>query len=169
MARPEEDEDLKAARGTLRADRKREIVSMEPLHKTVRTPKALLTKRAKVEYSRCLKHLVADGLAAEVDKSLLIAYCNEMANYDNLAKEIAEAEEVLSTTPTDAANITKYKALLAFIDSASRRRDTALKNAMKLGEMFGLTPSARGKIKAPKKRKDADPTAEAFNNLMKTA
>lgn len=169
MGRLPENEDLKTARGTLRADRQQKEVSFTPLEDMVNTPKGLLSRRAKFEYRRVVKALSADGLAAEADRSLLIAYCNEMASYSNLAKEVAEAEEILAGMQVTADTMAKYKALLLQIDYSGRKRDGALKNAMKLGEMFGLTPSGRGKIKPTKKKDAVDPTAAEFDKLMKSA
>lgn len=166
MSRHQDDEDLKVARGTKRADRQNNVVSMTPLAEMTKTPKGLLSRRAKFEYGRVTKALSADGLAAEVDRSLLIAYCNEMARYYNLSKEISEAEEILSGTEQNASNLAKIKALTTMIESDGRKRDTALKMSMKLGEMFGLTPAARGKIKVGKKKEKKEGTAEAFDKLM---
>lgn len=153
MGNHAENEDLKQARGTIRADRKQKEVVIIPLTEKRYAPKDLIDKRAKVEWERCVSQLLQDGTGAEVDESLLVAYCNSVSRYFTLSREIAEIEE----SGQEVSGI-QYNQV-----------NNLLKNSMKLAEMFGLTPAARGKIKAPSKKKVEDPTAEAFNNLMKTA
>lgn len=149
MGRDAENDDLKEARGTLRADRRAKTVDFTPMKVMVKTPKGLLTTGARREWTRVVKSLNESGLLAEADKSLLIAYCNEIDNYRRWGREIAEARELKLPVPHRQSDCTQ-----------------ALKNAMKLAEMFGLTPSARGKIKAPKKKQTEDPTALEFSKLL---
>lgn len=153
MGNHAEDEDLKAARGTVRADRQAKTVVLSPMVDMVKTPKGLLTTRARREWTRVVRALKEGGIAAEADKSLLIAYCNEMANYQRMIQEIAECADLK----------------LPIRRGLQSECTQALKNSMKLGEMFGLTPSARGKIKPSKKKQNVDPTEEEFKNLFKTA
>ena len=153
MARHGDDEDLKVARGTDSTDRKGNQVAFTPMEKMRKTPVGLLSIRAKREWTRVVRGLIEDGMVAEADRSLLIAYCNETAKYHRLSEDVEAAE--LAKTP--------FKDIEA-------RADRALKNAMKLGEMFGLTVTGRSKIKPQKAKQKADPqsTGEQFNNLMKT-
>lgn len=166
MARPSEDDELKEARGTLRADRGGHSVEAAPMKEMYKTPVGLLSRTSKFEYRRVVRALKEAGTDAEVDRSMLVAYCNEMANYLDSSKELAESEEIAAGMEVTAETIAKYKALMANMSFLSKKKDAALKNAVKLAELFGLTPSARGKIKAPKKKKEADPTAEAFGRLL---
>lgn len=151
MSRHADDEDLKQARGTTRADRAKTI-ELTPIQERRYAPDDLTDDRAKEEYRRVVKRLSDDGLAADVDESLLISYCNEMARYMKLSKDIAEKEEV-GVDPDKQ---------LTF--ECSR----ALGNAVKLGEMFGLTPAGRSKIKPGKARKKVseDSTEGQFGKLV---
>jgi P27 family predicted phage terminase small subunit len=153
MSRRQDDEDLKDARGTLRSDRDGKGVPFTPLETMRKLPAGLLTRRAKFEYRRVVRVLIEDGLAAEADRSLLVAYCNEIASYHQLARDIAECKEVKISPPKGS----EYNC------------NQALKNAMKLGEMFGLTPAGRSKIKPQKAKQKADPqsTGSQFDELMK--
>lgn len=150
MSRHADDEELKDARGTTRADRMKTI-EMTPIQERRYAPDDLIDDRAKEEYRRVVKRLSDDGLAADVDESLLISYCNEMARYMRLSREIAEKEEV-------GADLEKGE---------SADCTQALKNAMKLGEMFGITPSGRTKIKPgkAKKKSTGDSTEDQFEKL----
>ena len=151
MARPEEDDELKEARGTNRADRQRKIVEITPIPERRYAPKELIDDRAKDEYRRCVKQLSEDGTGADVDESLLVAYCNSIARWFTLSEEVAEIEESGQEVSKGVYN----------------QVNNHLKNAVKLAEMFGITPAARGKIKPSKKKKAEDPTAEAFKDLIK--
>lgn len=150
MARPTEDDELKEARGTNRADRQARVVEITPTPERRYAPKELIDQRAKDEYRICFRQLSDDGGLADVDESLLVIYCNCLSRYLTLSKEIAEAFE---------SGAEPEKQVLT-------HAETLLRQSIKLAEMFGFTPLGRGKIKPSKKKKSADETEEQFRKLM---
>lgn len=139
MSRHADDEELKHARGTFRNDRVQNRVTFDPLKPKRKTPKGLLTKRAKSEWRRVTQVLIKAGISCEAGRSILVMYCNEVALHEQLTQEIAEARSMKAPfNPLD-----------------EKRADLALKNATKIGDMFGFSPTSISRIKPSESKKNS--------------
>jgi P27 family predicted phage terminase small subunit len=126
---------IKAARGTLR---KSQVVPNEmtvQLISDVPEPPHDLTDDAKKTWRNVCEELKRNGLLATVDLELVKAYCNELAMYNEAVKQINE-NSVLILSPNGYPMINPWQTI----------RKQSLKAAMDLGQLFGLTPSARTRI-----------------------
>ena len=79
----------------------------------------------------------------EVDLSLILAYCNEMATYIECEMKLKEIGRV-DTFKNTNGDIVRTQA-----KPYVKMKNDALNNAIKLAANFGITPSARANISAP--------------------
>ena len=101
-----------------------------------------LPANAVAEWDKLVPKLLALGVLAEVDVGMLAAYCLTAALVVDLTQQIGAAKSV--------AKIAKLQ----------RRRQETIAEQIKLAQQFGLSPSARTRVKGTKPH-DADPL-EAF-------
>jgi len=133
---------IKEIQGTLEKSRQVENEMVPSFYEGIPEAPELLrkTERAVALWDELVRELQNLGMLHGVDLPLLAAYCNEMSTY-------FEAESVLldegRTFETPNGFIQKRPEV-----NISRE---ALDRALKLATQFGLTPSARTKISAPRK------------------
>jgi P27 family predicted phage terminase small subunit len=132
---------LKIHRGTLEKSRllnneySPEVLNIAP------EPTFLTTEYELQEYNSVTTQLIKDGLISKIDTSLIEAYCVEMAKY-------RQAKEII--TKEGAVSVGKFG---TFVNPWHLIMERSLDRALKIGVMFGLTPSARTKVSANKPKK----------------
>ncbi len=134
---------LKVQRGTLEKSRILKNEYEPDILKTAPTPRLLTSQYEIEEYSVITNQLISDGLISLIDMSMVEAYCVEMAKY-------REAKEYVETQ--GAVCIGKMG---SFVNPWHLVMERSLDRALKIGVMFGVTPSARTKIAAPQKKKSS--------------
>jgi P27 family predicted phage terminase small subunit len=115
---------------------------------------AYLTGDARREWERVAKDLYRLGLLANIDRSVLAAYCAAVGTF-------VEAEEQLKNEPltivTDKGNIIQNP--LVGI------RNTAIQQFVKIAAEFGMTPSSRTRIHAEPPEKEKSLAEQLFEML----
>ena len=137
--RPRIPTEIKILKGTV--ERSRELLApmLVELSEGVPQPPAHLTPLGFEYWEVTCKELKNNHLLTGVDLGLVAGYCNELGLYKK-ACGMTEAEgEVIVNRFGD-------KAVSPWYDVRSR----ALKQATQMGQLFGVTPSARGKIETGK-------------------
>ena len=138
--RPRIPTEIKQIKGTV--ERSRELLApmVVELSQGVPQPPAHLTPLGFEYWDITCKELKNNHLLTGVDLGLVAGYCNELGLYKK-ACGMTEAEgEVIVNRFGD-------KTVSPWYDVRSR----ALKQATQLGQLFGVTPSARGKIETGKR------------------
>ncbi len=134
---------LKEMMGTARADR---LVDNEMTADLVlQLPKApeFLSEIGTKEWYKITSQLFNLKMLHEVDLSLILAYCNEMATYIECEMKLKEIGRV-DTFKNTNGDIVRTQA-----KPYVKMKNDALNNALKLAANFGITPSARANISAP--------------------
>lgn len=134
---------LKEMMGTARADR---LVNNEMTADLVlQLPEApeFLSEIGTKEWYKITSQLFNLKMLHEVDLSLILAYCNEMATYIECEMKLKEIGRV-DTFKNTNGDIVRTQA-----KPYVKMKNDALNNALKLAANFGITPSARANISAP--------------------
>jgi P27 family predicted phage terminase small subunit len=134
---------LKEMMGTARADR---LVDNEMTADLVlQLPEApeFLSEIGTKEWYKITSQLFNLKMLHEVDLSLILAYCNEMATYIECEMKLKEIGRV-DTFKNTNGDIVRTQA-----KPYVKMKNDALNNAIKLAANFGITPSARANISAP--------------------
>jgi P27 family predicted phage terminase small subunit len=134
---------LKEMMGTARADR---LVDNEMTADLVlQLPEApeFLSEIGTKEWYKITSQLFNLKMLHEVDLSLILAYCNEMATYIECEMKLKEIGRV-DTFKNTNGDIVRTQA-----KPYVKMKNDALNNALKLASNFGITPSARANISAP--------------------
>jgi P27 family predicted phage terminase small subunit len=134
---------LKEMMGTARADR---LVDNEMTADLVlQLPEApeFLSEIGTKEWYKITSQLFNLKMLHEVDLSLILAYCNEMATYIECEIKLKEIGRV-DTFKNTNGDIVRTQA-----KPYVKMKNDALNNALKLAANFGITPSARANISAP--------------------
>ena len=134
---------LKEMMGTARADR---LVDNEMTADLVlKLPEApeFLSEIGTKEWYKITSQLFNLKMLHEVDLSLILAYCNEMATYIECEMKLKEIGRV-DTFKNTNGDIVRTQA-----KPYVKMKNDALNNALKLAANFGITPSARANISAP--------------------
>lgn len=110
-----------------------------------------LNASAKAEWKRMATKLHDIGLLTYIDKAALAAYCQAYGRW-------VEAEKVVKKTgilyTTEKGNIIQHPSVGV--------ANTAMRDMMKYASEFGMTPSARSKIKVDAPVKDEDLASQLF-------
>jgi P27 family predicted phage terminase small subunit len=137
--RPRIPTEIKILKGTLSPSRELAAPMLVELSEGVPQPPAHLTPLGFEYWDVTCRELKNNHLLTGVDLGLVAGYCNELGLYKK-ACGMTEAEgEVIVNRFGD-------KAVSPWYDVRSR----ALKQATQMGQLFGVTPSARGKIETGK-------------------
>ena len=137
--RPRIPTEIKVLKGTLSPSRELLAPMLVELSEGVPQPPAHLTPLGFEYWEVTCRELKNNHLLTGVDLGLVAGYCNELGLYKK-ACGMTEAEgEVIVNRFGD-------KAVSPWYDVRSR----ALKQATQMGQLFGVTPSARGKIETGK-------------------
>lgn len=134
---------LKEMMGTARADR---LVDNEMTADLVlQLPEApeFLSEIGTKEWYKITSQLFNLKMLHEVDLSLILAYCNEMATYIECEMKLKKIGRV-DTFKNTNGDIVRTQA-----KPYVKMKNDALNNALKLAANFGITPSARANISAP--------------------
>jgi len=134
---------LKEMMGTARADR---LVDNEMTADLVlQLPEApeFLSEIGTKEWYKITSQLFNLKMLHEVDLSLILAYCNEMATYIECEMKLKEIGRV-DTFKNTNGDIVRTQA-----KPYVKMKNDSLNNALKLAANFGITPSARANISAP--------------------
>jgi P27 family predicted phage terminase small subunit len=100
---------------------------------------AWLSKEAKAEWRRQIKHLEELGLAAEVDRAVLAAYCDAWG-------ELVEVNRLLEEAGGAKADNWRLLAVKA----------RAGEQLAKLAAQFGFSPASRARVKVPEQEQQSD-------------
>jgi P27 family predicted phage terminase small subunit len=133
--RPRKPTDLKKIEGTFRADRNLEQPMLVELSVGVPQPPAHLNKLGYEYWDITCKELLNNNLLAGADLGLVAGYCNELGLY-KAACEMTEKEGVVIANRFGDQCVNPWYSV----------RSAALKQATQMGQLFGITPSARAKI-----------------------
>ena len=137
--RPRIPTEIKILKGTLSPSRELLAPMLVELSEGVPQPPAHLNALGFEYWEVTCRELKNNNLLTGVDLGLVAGYCNELGLYKK-ACGMTEAEgEVIVNRFGD-------KAVSPWYDVRSR----ALKQATQMGQLFGVTPSARGKIETGK-------------------
>lgn len=104
-------------------------------------PKTALKGTAKKLYTVLGTELLCNGLLDAASLDLLVAYCREMALYNDMMKAV-EKEGVTIEVPT------KGDGTITQINPKRKVAEAALANAQRLASEFGLSPASRGRVAA---------------------
>ena len=127
--------DLKKIEGTFRADRNLEQPMLVELSVGVPQPPAHLNPLGFEYWDITCKELLNNNLLAGADLGLVAGYCNELGLYKS-ACEMTEKEGVVIVNRFGDQVVNPWYNV----------RSAALKQATQMGQLFGITPSARAKI-----------------------
>jgi P27 family predicted phage terminase small subunit len=137
--RPRKPVEIKKQQGTFQKCRELAAPMIVELSEGVPQPPAHLNALGFEYWDITCKELKNNHLLTGVDLGLVAGYCNELGLYKK-ACGMTEAEgEVVLNRFGD-------KVISPWYDVRSR----ALKQATQMGQLFGVTPSARGKIETGK-------------------
>ena len=138
--------------GTYRADRRYEN---EPTSDSAVPPRPKFLKgEARREWDRITPILLKMRCISEADMAMIAAYCLEWGRYVALAKKVSRVEDMVCVTANGNEILSPfYIAQIA-----------ALKNFQKLASEFGLSPSARTRIKTEPKPDEVNPFAKMLRN-----
>lgn len=139
-------------RGTFRSDRR--DVDGEPTA-PVAIPKkpVFLKKEAAKEWKRITPILAQMKCISQADMALVAAYCFEWGLYVTLCKEIKTVGDMIETT------INGHKISNPLVNIRNR----AFKNMKEIATEFGLSPSARTRIKTEPGQPADNPFAQFLN------
>ena len=138
MARKRIPDEIKAKKGTLRADR----INVEaPQYKVeYHKPPDWLNDEAKIEWERMTDILIDEGLFTGVDVACLASYCQLYGRW-------VEAEKIVKETGLTQLTRNGVTVQNPVVGIAN----TALKLMNKCLLEFGMTPSSRSNVKSIKK------------------
>lgn len=132
---------LKVQRGTLEKSR---LIPNEWNPQTLAAipePRFLSTAYEMEEWQMVCAQLIKDGLLIDMDTTAIEMYCKEIGKYRE-ASDIVKRE-----------GFTLDSGKTVIVHPAHLVMERSLDRAVKIGVLFGLTPSARTKISAPKAEK----------------
>lgn len=111
---------------------------------TLLRPPAELNDDGRIEWRRIARDLYALGILTTVDRAALFAYCQSYGRLIRAERELAAADGNL---------------LVPLVSVANRH----MANMMRYAAEFGMTPSARSRIKTEGPIDRADPAAKYLN------
>jgi phage terminase small subunit len=114
-------------------------------HTTIARPRApsWLTRKAKADWDYIVPLLLDAGLLTKIDRDVLAMHCQSFVNYVALEKRVQAAE------PDPPPGLIRRR---------NEERDAAIKTCRE----FGLSPSARVRVRAEKKEIAPDDKARFF-------
>jgi len=128
---------VKQLRGTIEKSRtlsNEMVVSIN--HEIPQAPEDLNNEAKKLWQEVCTE-LKNNGILANVDLGLVEAYCTELATYKEAIRQIKKTSPLIKS-PSGYPMVSPWQTI----------RRQSLKAAMDLGQLFGVTPSARTRIGA---------------------
>ena len=135
---------IKEMQGTLEKSRVLENEMQVDLVSQLPDAPDLLSTIGAEEWYKVTSQLYNLNMLHNVDLNLILAYCNEMALYIETEMMLREKGRIQVFKNSDGT--IKHAQAVPYQKIAK----DALNTALKLATQFGLTPSARTKISAPK-------------------
>ena len=137
--------EIKKARGTLRKCRELEnTMEVAKVNALPAAPK-WLSKIGKEQFNIVVNQLNNLGMLYEVDLKLIESYANAMALHIESEQQLRKVGRIQVYRDNETGDI-KHSQITP-LQTISKQ---ALESALKIATQFGLTPSSRTKISAPK-------------------
>lgn len=133
---------VKKLKGTHRPGRDAPHAMTLPKLDTIQMAPEDLPEIGKQEWYRVVNELAPLGVLNGADLSLLKSYCQHVATMEAAAKALAAGGYTTTMTNKGGGSYAIKSPWVAIYNEASDR-------AARLGQQFGLTPSARTRISAP--------------------
>lgn len=128
---------IKELRGTLEKSRTLPNEMVVSINRDIPEPPEDLNNEAKKLWQEVCTELKNNGILANVDLGLVEAYCSELVTYKEALRQIKKTSPLIKS-PSGYAMVSPWQTI----------RRQSLKAAMDLGQLFGVTPSARTRIGA---------------------
>ena len=147
---------LKVIAGTDRADRRND---QEPkFNPEIPTVPAFLSDYAKVEWGRVCDALYQAGILAKTDRAVLAAYCQAFGRWQQAEEALAQMGARDGVTKGLMIKTTNGNAVQNPLVGTANK---AMADMARYAAEFGMTPSARSRIKA-EGRDDQENAAAKF-------
>ena len=148
---------LKVIAGTDRADRRND---QEPrFNPEIPTPPTFLSDPAKVEWGRVCDALYQAGILSKTDRAALAAYCQAYGRWQQAEEALAKMAERDAVTKGMMIKTTNGNAVQNPLVGTANK---AMADMVRYAAEFGMTPSARTRIKAEGRDDETDPAAKFF-------
>ncbi len=118
----------------------------------------MLTGFAATEWDRIIPDLYGTGIYADIDESMLVAYCLE---YQRWRQATVDLQKMAKTDGVFHGAVIKTKSGNLINNPLVGIASTALKNMHRIAAEFGMTPSARARIAGT--QKETDPLAGKYS------
>jgi P27 family predicted phage terminase small subunit len=118
-------------------------------------PPAELNDEGRIEWRRVARELYTLGILTTVDRAALFAYCQSYGRLMRAEREFAAAGGNL---------LVRSKRDTAFLNPLISVANLHMANTIRYASEFGMTPSARSRIKTEGPIDRADPAAKYLNN-----
>ena len=112
---------------------------------SIPTPPPELSDDAKMEWGRVSERLYRAGILTEVDRGALAAYCQAYGRWIQAERAIARLAEADKATGGLLINTTNGNAIQNPLVGVANK---AASDMVRFAAEFGMTPSARSRIKA---------------------
>lgn len=129
--------EIKKTKGTLEKSRVLSNEMQVQINNDIPTAPEDLNQEAKKIWLEVCTELKNNRILANVDLGLVEAYCAELAQYKEAVRQIKKTSPLVKS-PSGYVMISPWQTI----------RKQSLKAAMDLGQLFGVTPSARTRIGA---------------------
>lgn len=148
---------LKLIAGTDRADRRNDA---EPKPaRALPAPPAFLSDEAKAEWTRTADQLYQLGILSKIDSAALGAYCQAYGRWEQAERALARMAERDAVTHGMMIKTTNGNAVQNPLLGTANK---AMADMMRYAAEFGMTPSARARIKAEPLGEEDDPAQKYF-------
>lgn len=148
---------LKLIAGTDRADRRNDA---EPKPaRALPAPPAFLSDEAKAEWTRTADQLYQLGILSKIDRAALGAYCQAYGRWEQAERALARMAERDAVTHGMMIKTTNGNAVQNPLLGTANK---AMADMMRYAAEFGMTPSARARIKAEPLGEEDDPAQKYF-------
>ena len=146
---------LKVLSGTAQPCRTNKKDLVMPVVSKVPPPPRWFSALAKKIYKDTTRHLTAAKVLNSVDLEMLVAYCQEYANYLEIMEQFSKGTEkqvIISTTKSGTMHQ---------VNPLFKIAQASLEKARAIGVEYGLTPSSRAKVNPIKEEKE-----DEFGNFL---
>lgn len=148
---------LKLIAGTDRADRRNDA---EPKPApALPAPPSFLSDEAKAEWTRTADQLYQLGILSKIDRAALGAYCQAYGRWEQAERALARMAERDAVTHGMMIKTTNGNAVQNPLLGTANK---AMADMMRYAAEFGMTPSARARIKAEPLGEEDDPAQKYF-------
>lgn len=139
---------------------RRPLNDAEPKPKiSVPVPPAELSDDARQEWQAVTPRLYAIGMLADIDRAALAAYCQAYGRWAQAERALAVMAARDAVTRGLLIKTTNGNAIQNPLVGTANK---AMADMVRYAAEFGMTPSARARLKAENTQNDDDPAAEFF-------